>query len=561
MPSVNRARLRTPSRLHIRMIVIGAATAILASAAATTGAAPPPGFKTDQAAMLSGAPGVTVTPLITVGETLGSYRFEAIPDGISVRGRSGGRVELFVNHETSTVPFPYTPYSAGPPELFPTIENSLNDFDNAQVSRLTLNDTTAGILSARMVIRSRENFQRFCSNFLATGAQGFDRPILFTNEEATDFVNRTGRAWPAPTSEPPAEQAGVVVAYDVRSGARKPIYGMGRHNHENSVAIPGYEDLVVLSGDDTFSAPSSQLYSYIADDTDDLWNDRGRLWAFVADDPATNDYGDLSSGESVSGRFIRVPRNIARGPQAPLETWSNENNVFQFIRLEDIAYDRNDPSIVYLADTGEPRAIPDATSGRLTRGASGTNGQYMNGRIFKLVLDPDNPRRVTSLSILIDADSGGYANPNVFHQPDNLETTGRSLLIQEDPGGHNQFPTSTGYPAFPDATNARIWKYDLRTGDLTVVATVDQSADEGPTDVDPATSPGGVGSWESSGIVDASAFFGRGWFFVDVQAHTLFVETGAGLDLTGPGNAPDGVPDWLNKREGGQLLLIRIPGA
>ena len=61
---------------------------------------------------------------------------------------------------------------------------------------------------------------------------------------------------------------------------------MGRHNHENSVAIPGYDELVVLTGDDTFSAPSSQLYSYVADDADAVWNDEGGLWAFVSDDPA-----------------------------------------------------------------------------------------------------------------------------------------------------------------------------------------------------------------------------------------------------------------------------------
>jgi len=94
-----------------------------------------------------------------------------------------------------------------------------------------------------------------------------------------------------------------------------------------------------------------------------------------------------------------------------------------------------------------------------------------------------------------------------------------------------------------------------------VAAEVSQALDEGSTDVDPATSKGAVGSWESSGIVDASAVFGRGWFFVNIQAHSLFVEVGDGPDVSGPGNVPDGTPDWLDKREGGQLLLIRIPGA
>ena len=53
----------------------------------------------------------------------------------------------------------------------------------------------------------------------------------------------------------------------MKNGKTKPIYGMGRLNHENSVAIPGFDELVVLSGDDTFQTnppASSQLYMYTA---------------------------------------------------------------------------------------------------------------------------------------------------------------------------------------------------------------------------------------------------------------------------------------------------------
>jgi secreted PhoX family phosphatase len=143
-----------------------------------------------------------------------------------------------------------------------------------------------------------ENFQRFCSNYLATGIEGFDRSILFTGEEAIDWVNREGKAWPATIGADEARQAGVVVALDVRTGKRTPIWGMGRYNHENSVAIPGYDDLVVLSTDDTFvSNPvQSQLYTYIvgasdrAKDKDGsraLLKDQGDLWAFVSDTPAS----------------------------------------------------------------------------------------------------------------------------------------------------------------------------------------------------------------------------------------------------------------------------------
>jgi len=58
------------------------------------------------------------------------------------------------------------------------------------------------------------------------------------------------------------------------------------------------------------------------------------------------------------------------------------------------------------------------------------------------------------------------------------------------------------------------------------------------------------GTWESSGIVDASSIFGPGAFLLDVQAHQWDMDAGSGND------AP-AVP----KLENGQLLLLRAPGS
>ncbi|MGZ8782620.1 MAG: hypothetical protein ACXWZB_03890, partial [Gaiellaceae bacterium] len=522
--------MKAPQRLVLVLVAVGTLAAMLAASAS---ARHDRGFKTSAPSQLTAVKaGVQITPLLTVGETLpGGYVFESIPDGIAIDARGHGgddddddderkAVDVYVNHETSTVPFPFTAPS-GP---------GFNDFTNAMVSKLSVSTKGGGILSGSYVIPSSANYQRFCSNFIATKKHGFKRDILFANEEATDWVFRTGTAVPGPGLVPPgtpgAEQAGVVVAYDLKSGAYKTIYGMGRHNHENSVAIPGYGEPVVLSGDDTFSAPASQLYLYNANSSDDLWADKGALYAFKADDPAKNDYGDLSGTQTATGRFIPVPEAIAKGDQNGLEAWSNANNVFQFIRVEDIAYDRKRSNVVYFADTGEPRAVPnpDAT-GRLSRGASSFRGPYPNGRIFKLVLDKRNPLLTATLSILIDADTGGYGNVNVIHQPDNVETTRSKLLIQEDPGSHNQ-----------GQTTARIWSYDFRDGTLEVIAKVDQSQR-------PATA---LGAWESSGIIDASKEFGKGAFLVDVQAGSLVVQSELRGNIT-------------YEREGGQLLLIRVP--
>src|SRR6187551_2832067 len=102
-------RYRYPHRL----LVAGSVAAILASLAAAPMAAADPqsGFKTKQPAMLApgaGAPlGTEIKPIITVGDTIGSYRYEAIPDGITYLPADKNAATVFVNHETSTVPFPY----------------------------------------------------------------------------------------------------------------------------------------------------------------------------------------------------------------------------------------------------------------------------------------------------------------------------------------------------------------------------------------------------------------------------------------------------------------------
>ena len=76
-----------------------------------------------------GRTGVTVKPIITVGDTLpGGYTFESIPDGIALKTRGQGRVDVWVNHETSTVPFPFTPATGV----------GFNDFTNAMLSKLSL---------------------------------------------------------------------------------------------------------------------------------------------------------------------------------------------------------------------------------------------------------------------------------------------------------------------------------------------------------------------------------------------------------------------------------------
>ena len=598
------------------VIALVAGLALSASATAQNSS----GFKTSRPSMLTVVnPAKPTVPLITVGETMpGGYRFESIPDGIALRARGQGRLDLFVNHETSRVPFPYTPAA-------PTEANSQNDFDNSQVSQLILNQRSAGILSAKYAIVSDQNYQRFCTSYMGTDAEGFERPILFANEEAQDWVFRTGNAWPGPNFITPgtssAEQAGVAAAHDVRTGKTKTIYGLGRLNHENTVAIPVEDGIAVLTTDDTFfttpvttdnSTPPrtyntpawSQLYMYLADDVDDLMNDGGDLYAFVSDTAGYDDYFDfdpstaLNAQPTLDGHFAKVPKHIATGkhpatgaellststgagyanmlpppniaaappdgPQWVLDQWGNPDinedgeDVFRFVRLEDIAYDKrpNMSNTVYVADTGR------ATSGAAPNPNPAVDDLSTNGRVWKFVLDPSDPTQNVELSLLVEGDDNpvsSFTTPalpaavNEIHQPDNIETTANgSLFVQEDPGTNNQFsPTSTD----PNATTGRIWRVDLNAanpdGSKVVAARVDQSLDElAGYDVDSA-GRANLGNWESSGIIDASSVFGPGAYLTTIQAHSLWVEKADGPDLGGAVG-----PDYTFKREGGQLVLF-----
>lgn len=497
---------------------IGLAATLVVGAAGVAHAQP---FVTSEAPYITLAPGApagsSVQAVISSGDTIGGFRFQGIPDGVGLVPSGNGRVDVYVAHEETTIPF------------FGTA-----DFQNASISKLELDIATGGVVNASVALPASAGFIRFCSAFMAGPAEGFSRYTFFTGEESDDVLDVPANAtFGADPAIAPQRQAGFAVALDVASGAYRALPGMGRLNHENTVVIPGgwKKKHVLLTTDDTFAAPSSQLYMYIAKKESDVFDDRGRLYAFQvtrtnagpvnAGDAfnGANDYLDIQPGDDWQGRFIPVPKAIAEGrtnlaPQDALEAWSNANNIFQFIRLEDLAYDRTSPRVVYVADTGSSRVVPDATTGRLRRGPSGTVGSADNGRIFRFEFSRNNPRKVTSFSVYADADASPSDPTYVpFRSPDNIETSNNSLLVQED------------------ASNALIWRHDFASGAWTVVASVN----------DP--------SGESSGIVDASEAFGPGWWALVVQGHGTRVQEQVVS------------PELTLKLESGQLLLMKLPGS
>ena len=468
-------------------------------------------------ALTAAAAGGQIVPLINSGDMYGDVTFEGIPDGIGVVPGEG-TVDMYVAHEQSHVPF-----------------GGFADFQDSSVSRVTVDVEHQQVTGLEVALSPDLGFIRFCSAFMAGPAQGFGDYTFLVNEESNDIIDVVpGAPYGADQSVAPYRQAGYTAALNTSDGSVTTLSRMGRHNHENAVVVPGgWKKTAVLSGDDTFNAPSSQLYLNTANDPDHFLSDKGQMWAFQvtatnegAVDPYdpfnhANDYLDISGSEEFSGRFIHVPTDIARGvtdepPQTALENWSNENNVFQFIRVEDLAYDPDDPRTVYFADTGTSRLAEDPDTGRLERLAAG--GTTSNGRIFKMVLNAKDPRIVDSLGIFLEAGSIGMRNP------DNLDVGHNSIMVQEDP-----------------PSGAKVWRYDLAAGTWTHVGTATQT------------------TAETSGIVDVSEWFGPGWWALDVQSHINKTVGDGTLTYVTPITGTE--IQYRERREDGQLLLMQIPGS
>ena len=131
--------MRIMRKVASLLVLAGGLAVVIVAGAASKGS---PGFTTAQPPMLEGvaAAGSSYERIISVGDTLqGGYMFESIPDGIAFSKNGQGTVDVFVNHETSTVPFPYSPATG----------IGFNDFTNAMVSELRLSQNGGGVLPHR----------------------------------------------------------------------------------------------------------------------------------------------------------------------------------------------------------------------------------------------------------------------------------------------------------------------------------------------------------------------------------------------------------------------------
>ena len=496
-------------------------------------------------------PEVSLQALLSVGDTVtrtstsatDGYRMTGIPDGMGAYRDDQGLIHVFMNHE----------FGDGRTKLIETIpvvgEPAIK---GAYVSEFILDPQNANVVSGDLAFNQAKQwdpatqtfidrtaqwrdpntdlwkFAKFCSGFLGGPESGLLDRIFFTGEEDG-------------TLDPTFDRLGgqtVVVA----DGVAYALPQMGHFQRENGVVIPTADasKTYILLPEDR-GALDSQLYLWagtkVPDDPNPVVRNgltNGDLYVFAADN--RNIEGEVQFGYgqgTLPGKWVKIPESYALGPEAELESYvqSAAVNAFDFVRVEDVATSTYEAGVAYFTTTGSGQPVP------------GNPNVY--GRVYEMRFDNAvNPLDGAGITVLIQPKN--LYEPVI--QPDNIAMDVQgNLIIQENINreSRGQGPFTTG--------EGRIWSYNTKSGDIVELAELSQlpaSPIWKPVNPD---NPAKGGTWESSGVIDVSDFYGQGSWLFDVQANSLNNELAYRLATGDDGPVPDGFKVW----EGGQLLLLR----
>ena len=422
-------------------------------------------------------PGVVIDPILSTGDIVGGYQMSGIPDGLGAYKSGRNTLNVMMNHELDRT-LPDSPAGVG-----------------SRISKVVLDRHSRTVLSASYPFTGLEGFVRFCSATLEV-IKG--TPWFFAGEEDIPTAGRGGSS----------------IAMNAETGEWVETRHFGLVLHENNVPVERLSKAMIVTTDDDFRAPTQQephiaayLYAWIGDTWEgSIAGTDGSLYVWKADASADNSAGDIAKGETIPGHFVPITQ-AENASGETLELASHAKGGFKFVRLEDAATAQQHPGRLYFADTGR---LPS---------------EDVKGSLYQLDIDPTDPTKA-SLRLLLRGDLG-----DDIVNPDNLDTSPHSVVIQEDRNSEHRGPeVRTGY--------GRVLVYDIKSGTVRVVAR---------PNTPPPLRPG---EWESSGVINAQNFLGDDWWLVDVQAHSTFM-TQPGATL-----APN-----TGSGEDGQLLAIKIPNS
>jgi hypothetical protein len=411
------------------------------------------------------ATGVQTKAILTVGDSpnlkpdgVTPYRMVGIPDGLGAFDNNDGTFTLLSNHElTAAVGIPRAHGAKG-----------------AFVSKWIIRKADLRVLHGEDLIKTVQvwnsttssyapatyAFGRFCSADLAQKSAWFDAASN-TGFDGRLFLDgeegEPGRAW----------------AHGL-DGTSYELYKIGKQAWENVVASPASGlKTVVIGTDDT---TPGQVYVYVGTKTNSgLPVDRagltnGSLYGVAV----TGVTAEVDAAPIPTGPFTLAalpdPTNLTL---TQLDSAASAAGVTTFLRPEDGSWDPSNPNDYYFVTT---------------------NAFAANSRLWRLRFnDVKNPETGGTITALLNGSEG-------HRMLDNITIDGRGHLIALEDVGSN-------------ARLGKVWRYTIATGSWIELAQHDPN-------LFTSGAPGFLTiDEEASGVIDASALLGNGWYLFDTQAH------------------------------------------
>ncbi|MDM8176291.1 MULTISPECIES: alkaline phosphatase PhoX [Olivibacter] len=379
------------------------------------------------------------------------------------------------------------------------------------VSRVYLNNELKPI-KGEYIVDSDGGMTRLCSATLATPEEhGFSKPLFLTAGEsgAESLIHVIDPLGPID-----------------KKNTQRTNLAFGRWSAENAVPLPkdAYSGkTVVLIGEDE---GDGQVAMYVSNNQGNL--EDGKLYVLKRSDNNTVET-DIEKGNSYDVEFVELD-NVKSSTGAQLQQQTVEKNAIMFARVEDIDYKKGGGANgreVYFTATGVSQ------SDKLTP----VTGKTMWGRVYKLVLDADNPLK-GKLEIAVD----GIDNPGEsIVNPDNLCVTENFVYIQED--GDSFYKENKH-----DGT---IWQYAIATKELKPMLQMNHRRNEAAFNA--KYNPDNVqtlSTWEYGAMYDISDLIGKpNTFVVNIHPHTWKDDKYL--------NADGGDARLTDNKEGGQVVIVQ----
>ena len=418
------------------------------------------------------APGIVVKALFTAGDSVNNkpdgtpYRMVGIPDGLGAYDNGDGTFTMLSNHEIST-PAGIVRAHGGKSAFVSkwTVRKSDLTFVKGEDLIKTVwvwNPTAA----AYEIPGTPVSFSRFCSADLAPASAfyeaatglGFNGQFFFNGEES----GPEGKAW----------------AHGL-DGVSYELPRFGKNSWENTLAHPHPPaGMTIVAGNDDSAINNSQVVFYVGTKTstglpiEKAGLTNGTLYALKV----AGALQEPAAGFPAGTAFTLVSLgDMSAKSGATLDSDCLALGCTTFSRPEDGAWDPahlNDYYFVTTASFTGPS--------RLWRARFNDLGNLAAGG---------------TLDMLLDGTEGQKMLDNLT-----ITATGKIYML-EDVGSQDHI--------------GKVWRYDIAAGKPSLTMVMQHN----PFYFAPGAPQFLTKDEESSGVIDASAILGPGWFLIDVQAH------------------------------------------